>query len=266
MNEENKQPDSANSDERPERLSKNIMRPRSSFREKRDSEYEERVIEVNRVARTVAGGRRIRFRALVVIGNRKGKVGMGIAKANDVSEAVRKAVAQAKKHISIVPIINGTIPYHVTYKFGSAVVMLKPAATGTSIVAGGSVRAVAELVGITDLLGKMLGSASKVNNITATIKALSSFNAKYTKKIQDYTDRDENKAAAVPEEVVAEVKETEKTEPVEVKEESPAKVEEVEKIETVEVKEVPAEVKKADAKKPAVKKPAAKKKPVKKAV
>jgi len=211
INPANKVQDSDKTEDRPDRLNKNIMRPRSSFREKRDSEYEERVIEVGRVARTVAGGRRIRFRALVVIGNRKGKVGMGLAKANDVSEAVRKAVAQAKKHIIEIPIIGGTIPYEVTHKFGSAVVMLKPAASGTSIVAGGSVRAVAELAGITDLLGKMLGSASKVNNIVATIEALSSFSKKYTDIIKGYAEKAEKASAPVVEEAVVEKIEDPKT-------------------------------------------------------
>jgi len=184
--------------EKPERVSKNIMKPRSFDRRKEPSEFEERVIEVRRVARTVKGGRRIRFRALVVIGNRKGKVGMGMAKANDVSEAVKKATAQAKKNMVVVPIIEGTIPYEVTIKHGAAVVMLKPAATGTSIVAGGAVRAIAELAGITDLLSKMLGSASKVNNIIATMKAFSSFSADYTAQIQKYADYKEKNATITP--------------------------------------------------------------------
>jgi small subunit ribosomal protein S5 len=176
------------SDDKPEKIVKNIMKPRSFEQRREPSEFEERVIEVRRVARTVKGGRRIRFRALVVIGNRKGKVGMGIAKANDVSEAVKKATAQAKKNTVIVPIIDGTIPYEVISKHGAAVVMLKPAATGTSIVAGGSVRAIAELAGITDLLSKMLGSASKVNNIVATMKAFAAFNEGYTDRIKKYSE------------------------------------------------------------------------------
>lgn len=192
--------------EKGERLAKNIMRPRSYGGERKEpSEFEERVIEISRVARTVAGGRRIRFRALVVIGNKKGKVGMGVAKANDVSEAVKKAVAQAKKHLFIVPLVHGTIPYEMTYKFGSARVMLKPAAPGTSIVAGGSVRAVAELAGITDLLGKRLGSANKINNIVATLKALSSFQPEYTKKIIDFVDK-KNAASVIVEAKKIEVK------------------------------------------------------------
>jgi small subunit ribosomal protein S5 len=177
---------------------KNIMRKRFHDEKREAPEFEERVIEVRRVARTVKGGRRIRFRALIVIGNRKGKIGMGLGKSTDVSEAVRKAVTQAKKNLVIVPIINGTIPYEVTVKHGSAVVMLKPATSGTSIVAGGAVRAVADLAGITDLLSKMLGSASKVNNIIATIKALSTFNSAYTERIREFSENEKAKATATP--------------------------------------------------------------------
>lgn len=193
-------------DGRPERTARNIMRPRSYGSRREPSEFEERVIEVRRVARTVKGGRRIRFRALVVIGNKKGKVGMGIAKANDVAEAVKKAVAQAKKNMVVVPLVNGTIPYDVISKHGGAVVMLKPAAEGTSIVAGGAVRAIAELAGITDLLSKMMGSSSKVNNITATLKAFSSFNQEYIDRVQKYADNKSKsiKAQIEPEELKAE--------------------------------------------------------------
>lgn len=198
----------ATTEEKPERLVKNIMRPRSFDGGKKEpSEFEERVIEVRRVARTVKGGRRIRFRALVVIGNRKGKVGMGIAKANDVSEAVKKATAHAKKNLFVVPIIDGTIPYEVVSKFGSAVVMLKPAASGTSIVAGGSVRAVAELAGVSDLLSKMLGSASKVNNVVATLNAFSSFNQEYVNRVKKYSEDKAGKIILKAEEIKVETKE-----------------------------------------------------------
>lgn len=207
------------SEDKPERITKNIMKPRSFDNRREPSEFEERVIEVRRVARTVKGGRRIRFRALVVIGNKKGKVGMGMAKANDVAEAVKKAVTQAKKNIIIVPIVEGTIPYEMISKHGAAVVMLRPAATGTSIVAGGCVRAIAELAGITDLLSKMLGSASKVNNIVATMKAFSSFDESYTNRVKQYIEN-KNKKVALPEvkeekkaETVVEAKETEAKKP-----------------------------------------------------
>lgn len=201
-----------------ERPAKNFMRKRFHDDKREAPEFEERVIEVSRVARTVKGGRRIRFRALVVIGNRKGKIGMGLGKSTDVSEAVKKAVSQAKKKMIIVPIIDGTIPYEITSKHGSAVVMLKPAASGTSIVAGGAVRAIADLAGITDLLSKMLGSANKVNNIIATIKALSSFNPAYTESIKKMSDNAANQIAAQPVKVEAKVEEKEK----EIKEEAKA--------------------------------------------
>jgi len=174
---------------------KNIMRPRGrgSFEKREPKEFEERVIEIARVSRVAKGGRRIRFRALMVLGNRKGKVGMGVAKANEVAEAIKKATAKAKKNMLIVPIINGTIPHEVVAKHGGAKIILKPAASGTSIVAGGSVRSVAELVGITDLLGKSLGSSNKINSVTATIKALTSFNNEVVEKVKHFQKLEENK-------------------------------------------------------------------------
>jgi len=170
---------------------KNIMRPRGKggFEKREPKEYEERVIEIARVSRVTKGGRRIRFRALVVLGNRNGKVGMGVAKANEVAEAVKKATAKAKKHIRLVPIINGTIPHEITTKYGGARIMLKPAASGTSIVAGGSIRSVAELVGIKDLLAKSLGSSNKINSVTATIIALTSFNSGVVEKIKGFAKK-----------------------------------------------------------------------------
>lgn len=186
---------------------KNIMRPKRFGAKKEPSEFEERVIEVRRVARTVKGGRRIRFRAVVVIGNKKGKIGMGIAKANDVAEAVRKAVAIAKKNLVLVKVIDGTIPYELIAKHGSARVLLKPATSGTSIVAGGSIRAVAELSGYTDLISKMLGSSSKINNIIAAIKGLASFNPEYVKKIEDFVKNAEGKKEKASEEKTEEPKE-----------------------------------------------------------
>jgi len=164
---------------------KNIMRSRGAFKAQREpKEYDEKVVEIARVSRVVKGGRRIRFRALVILGNRKGTIGMGIGKANEVADAVRKATTYAKKHLINVPIIEGTIPHEVIVKHGGARVMLKPASSGTSIVAGGSIRQVAELAGITDLLTKSLGSSNKVNIVTATLKALNSFIPEVTEKIK----------------------------------------------------------------------------------
>ncbi|MFA7243739.1 MAG: 30S ribosomal protein S5 [Patescibacteria group bacterium] len=178
----------------PKELEKNIMRPRSAHRDRKpreEKEFEERVIEVSRISRVVKGGRRIRFRALIVLGDRKGRVGMGVAKANEVADAVRKASTKAKKRLVNVPIIKGTIPHEVRSKYGAAIVLLKPASSGTSIVAGGSVRAVVELAGISDILAKSMGSQNKVNNVTATIKALQSFSARVVDKISDFDKKSE---------------------------------------------------------------------------
>ncbi len=175
-------------------LEKNIMKPRSFKRRPRaEKEFDERVVEIARVSRVVKGGRRIRFRALVVIGDRKGKIGMGVARANEVANAVKKAVSHAKKKMVDVPVIDGTIPYEVIAKHDAARVILKPAAPGTSIIAGGAVRTVVELAGITDILGKILGTRSKVNNVRAVIKALSSFDAGYVAKIRESAERAEKK-------------------------------------------------------------------------
>jgi small subunit ribosomal protein S5 len=185
---------------------KNIMRPRGAMGFKREpKEFDERVIEVARVSRVVKGGRRIRFRALVCIGDHKGRVGMGVAKASEVTEAVRKATTKAKKNIITVPIINGTIPHEIYSKFGSAKVMLKPATPGTTIVAGGSVRVVAELAGITDILSKIMGSSNKINNVAGTIQALSSFNPEIVARVRELTARNELKTQTKIEKV--EVKE-----------------------------------------------------------
>ena len=179
---------------------KNIMKPRGMQGGRREpSEFDERVVEVQRISRVVKGGRRIRFRALVVIGDHKGRVGMGVAKANDVSEAVRKSVAVAKKRIITVPIIDGTIPYEVTINKGSVILMLKPASTGTSIVAGGSIRIVAELAGITDILAKSMGSPNKINNVTAAIVALSSFNPDYVERVRRMVEKKRTPAQISPE-------------------------------------------------------------------
>ena len=207
-------------------IEKNIMRQKGRGREREVKEYDERVIEVARVSRVAKGGRRIRFRALVVLGNHLGKLGMGIAKANEVADAVKKATALAKKNFVQVPIINGTIPHEIFVKHGGAKVLLKPASSGTSIVAGGSIRQVAELAGITDLLSKSLGSSNKINIVTATIKALTSFNPDIVEKVRKISEKKGIEAATVKV-----VKEEAKVEPVvvveEVKEEKAPKEDKV---------------------------------------
>lgn len=135
-------------------------------------EYIEKVIQIDRVSRTVKGGRRIRFRALVVLGNQKGKVGMGVGKAQEVVAAIGKAVNQAKKNLIEVPIINETIPHEIKIKQGSSLILLKPASKGTSIIAGGSVRSVLELAGIKNVVGKTFGTSNKINNVKAVLFAL----------------------------------------------------------------------------------------------
>lgn len=142
------------------------------FGKKPRSEFEERIIQVDRVTYVVAGGKRLRFRVLVVIGDRKGRVGYGIGKATEVPESVKKAVTEAKKNLVTIPIINGTIAHELNYHFGAAHIFLKPAKAGTSIIAGGSVRAVLELAGIKNILSKILGTSNKINNVKATIEAL----------------------------------------------------------------------------------------------
>ncbi len=134
--------------------------------------YEENVISIDRVARVVKGGRRFRFKALVVVGDRKTKLGVGVAKGTDVQMAVTKATEVAKKHMITVPVVNGTIPHEIEVKLDGARILLKPAAPGTGVVAGGVVRSVVNVIGITDLLSKSLGSTNKVNIAYATVDAL----------------------------------------------------------------------------------------------
>lgn len=143
----------------------------SAVKEKK--EFEEEVLQISRVTRVVKGGKRLRFRATVAIGNRKGKVGLGIGKANEVSGAIQKAVAHAKKNLIEVPIFRDTIPHQIQIKYKSAVVFLKPASLGTGIIAGGSVRKVIGLTGIKNVLSKILGSPNRINNARATFIALS---------------------------------------------------------------------------------------------
>lgn len=135
-------------------------------------EYSEQVVQINRITRVVAGGKRLRFRAVLVIGNQKGRIGLGVSKANDVSSAVKKAIRIAKKNMIDVLIINETIPHEIVQKFGSAQVLLKPASRGTGIIAGGPIRVVANLAGIRNISGKILGSQNKMNNLKATFQAL----------------------------------------------------------------------------------------------
>lgn len=139
-----------------------------------EKQFEEIVVNIDRVARVVKGGRRFRFKALVVVGDRKARVGVGVSKGQDVQSAVSKATDVAKKHMVTIPVVNTTIPHDVEVKLSGARVLLKPAAPGTGIIAGGVVRAIIGATGISNLLSKSLGSTNKVNIAYATVQALGS--------------------------------------------------------------------------------------------
>ena len=138
----------------------------------RDNEYVEKLIKLNRVAKVVKGGRRFSFSALTVVGDRKGSVGYGFGKANDVTEAIRKSIEKAKKNMITIPVKKNTLPHQVVGKYKSAEVLLRPAAPGTGIIAGGSVRAIMEAGGVHDILSKRLGSKNTINIVKAVFTGL----------------------------------------------------------------------------------------------
>jgi small subunit ribosomal protein S5 len=148
-------------------------------------EFEQKLLDLARVTRVVKGGRRFRFRATLVIGNRKGSVGVGVAKGSDVSDSIQKAYNDAKKCMINVNLDGNTIPHDISKKLGSAKVMLKPASEGRGIIAGGAVRAVVDLAGIRDIVSKSLGSSNKLNVARATVEALRELKAPKVKKVKE---------------------------------------------------------------------------------
>ena len=143
----------------------------SQFRESRD-EFSEQVVKISRVSKKTKGGNKIGFSALAVVGDKNGRVGVGLGKAPDVAGAIRKGVLIARKHLIAVPIVNGTIPFRIDVKVGAARVMLKPAPIGSGVIAGGAVRSVVSAAGIQNISSKVLGTSNKANNVHATLAAL----------------------------------------------------------------------------------------------
>ena len=139
-----------------------------------ESEWKEQVVQIRRVTKVVKGGKKLSFRAIVIVGNKKGQVGMGVAKAAEVIIAIQKAVANARKNLVSVPLFNATIPHMITGRSGAGSVILRPASKGTGVIAGGAVRAVLELAGVENILSKSLGSKSPLNAANATLNALKS--------------------------------------------------------------------------------------------
>lgn len=178
---------------------------------KERKEFEEEVIAIDRVTRVVKGGRRLRFRATVVIGDKKGRVGIGIGKSNEVTGAISKAITKAKKTLITIPMVNGTIPHEIKHKFKAAKILLMPAAPGTGIIAGGAIRKVINLAGVTNIMGKSFGSNNKLSTTRAAFEAL--------KLLKENPFIKQNEEIAK----VATVEEKAETEKVEVKKAAPKK-------------------------------------------
>jgi len=176
---------------------------RKSFeRDKPQDEFEQKIVDLARVTRVMAGGKRMRFRACVAIGNKKGKIGIGLAKGADVTLAVAKAVAKARKEIIEVSIVNDTIPHEIYQKTGAAKILFKPASKGKGVIAGGAVRIILELAGVTNITSKILGTNNKVSIAKCTIEALSNLKKveKKVSKNKDVSKKNEVKKAPVKKE------------------------------------------------------------------
>lgn len=151
-------------------------------RRSQDTELTEKVLTINRVAKVTKGGRKMSFSALIIVGDGKGKVGFGYGKANEVSEAIRKGLIDARKRLFEVPIVGTTIPHEVMGKYGAAKVLLKPAAPGAGVIAGGPIRALCDAAGIKDILSKSLGSDNALNVIKAAVEGFKSLRTKEENK------------------------------------------------------------------------------------
>ncbi len=159
-----------------------VQKPKISQEVKTEEEFEEKVVQVNRVSKKTKGGNRIAFSVLVVVGDKKGKVGVGLGRAPDVSAAVLKGTNYAKKHLISVSLKGTTIPHQIFVKLGAAKVLLKPAPKGSGVIAGGAVRSVVEAAGIKDIVSKILGTRNQVSNVYATFEALKRLQSHETRK------------------------------------------------------------------------------------
>ena len=162
----------APADEKTEKRARSRKKKIETKEEKPESEWKEQVVQISRVTKVVKGGKKLSFRAIVIVGNQKGQVGVGCAKAAEVIIAIQKAIADGRKNLITVPIFKTTIPHPIKARSGAGAVMLRPASQGTGIIAGGAVRSVLELAGIENILSKSLGSNSPLNAASATLEAL----------------------------------------------------------------------------------------------
>jgi len=166
---------------------------RRSYEPDQIKEFEETVVQINRISKKTKGGNQIRFSALVVVGDRKGKVGVGISKATDVRNAIRKAISKAKRSMVQITLAGTTIPCSVREKFSAAKVLIKPAPVGSGIIAGGAMRVVMQAAGIKDVVGKILGTNNKISNIYATMKALERMSVLTRKKGDKRKEKEKTK-------------------------------------------------------------------------